>query len=607
MSAGFERIRVLDDRVSQPKPKYACVVGASSITNQRYLATATQSAITWQVRVPNTSTFIDRLVQMDGIYYLRFNVVRAIAGNLLNVGDDFGCSAFPLQHAFQSNNSTINGETCNLQLDDLLPMLLRLTNTDSANRVRTTASKLELFADYDDAYNTSSYSLAGLNTAPTRDTVPNGSGAVLIQFTDPAGNVLSGTGAYAVPGLGGGGSVNYVDGIPVYTAGLPADSHPVFVRLQSREPLVLPPFLWLDDREFEEVGIYGIQQINTEVSLRQPNRVLKFSTARSSSVDASTIVFNSGVANPVAQFYLNLMCLTPNLATPPPAQSVVPTFQFDRFTQSLPSIPASSLADPTTIATTKVVSNTYSINTIPDMFLIFIRDNSVSSTRPNDVVASIKSANITFSNVDGLASNYTQEMLYKASARNGVCATWDEFRGYANHSTRGIVPTSGSYLALAPGTDFALGSPALAPGVLGAFSFQIQMEVYSGVAMSSPILYIVPCRSGIFSSESGSSKISTGLLSQDMCLSLGSEDADPVTKSQVVRAVGGVMTGGSVLSNLGSMLSTARQVFEKAKPVLKTIRQVAEATGHPTAKRGADVMKALGLGNPRLGMRGMAE
>jgi hypothetical protein len=602
MSADFDRVRILDDRVSQPRPKYGCVVGASSITNQRYLATSTPQAITWQVRVPNTSTFIDRLVQMDGVYYLTFSVVRSVAGNLLNVGDDFGCSAFPLQHAFSSNNSSVNGETCNLQ-SELLPMLLRLTNTDSANKVRTTAHKLEMFASYDDAYNSSSYSLAGLNTAPTRDTVPNGSGSVLIQFTDPAGTVLSGNGSY----VGATGSVNYVDGIPVYTAGLGSNIHSVYVRLQSREPFVLPPFLWLDDREFEEVGIYGIQQINTEISLTQPNRVLKFSTQRGSTVDASTIVFNTGVSNPVSSFYLNLLCLSPNLATPPPAQSVVPSFSFDRFTQSLTAIPASSLADPTRITTTPVVSNTYSINTIPDMFLIFIRDNTVSSTRPSDVVAAIKSINITFSNVDGLCSTYSQEMLYKASARNGVCSSWDEFRGYANHSTRGIVPTSGSYLALVPGTDFGLGAPALCPGVLGAFSFQMSLEVYSGVAMSNPILYIVPCRSSLFCSQAGSSKISGSLLTQDAVLALGSEDSDPITKSQAMRAVGGVMTGGSVLSSLGSMLSTARQAFEKAKPVLKTIRQVAEATGHPTAKRGADVMKALGLGNPRLGMRGMAE
>jgi len=605
MAGGFERIRVLDDRVSQPKPKYGVEVGASSITNQRYLATSTQSAISWQVRIPSTSTFIDRLVQVDGTYYLQFNVVRSTPGALVSVGDTISPVAFPLQHAWQSNNSTVNGETCNLQLDDLLPMLLRLTNTDESNKVRTTAHKLEMFGSYDDAYNTSSYSLAGLNTAPTRDTVPNGAGASLLQFTDPAGTVLLGNGTYTAPG---GIVVNYVAGIPQFTLGLAGNIHPVFVRLQSREPLVLPPFIWLDEREFEEVGIYGIQQINSEISLRQPNRVLKFSTAQGSTVDASTIAFNTGATNgAVQQFYLNLMCLSPNLATPPPAQSVCPTFQFDRFTQSLPSIPASSLADPTAIATTRVVSNTYSLNTIPDMFVIFIKDTAVASNRPNDLVAGIKSVNITFSNVDGLCSTYTQEMLYKASARNGLCSTWDEFRAYGNHSVNGIVPTIGSYLCLSPAIDFALGSPALASGVLGAFSVQVSLDVYSGVAMNSPILYIVPCRSGFFTSEAGSSKISTGLLSQDMVLALGSEDADVVTKSQVSRAVGGVMTGGSVLSNLGSMLSSARSMYERAKPVLKTIRQVAEATGHPTARKGAEIAKALGLGNPRLGMRAMAE
>lgn len=605
----FDRIKVVDDRVSAPsRAKYAVNVGASSITNQRYLATSTQSAISWQVRIPSTSTFVDRLVQLDGVYYLTFNVVRAVAGALCLWGDDMGVQSYPLQRSWQSNNSTINGENVNLQLDDLLGMLLRLTNTDDANRVRTTAYKSDLFASYDDAYNSSSYSLAGLNTAPTRDTIPNSSGSVLVQFTDPNGVILTGTGSYTAPG---GITVQYVDGIPQYTGGLPGNVHPVFVRVQSKEPLVLPPFLILDDKEYAEVGIYGIQQINSEISLRQPNRVLKFSTARNSSVDAATIQFNTGATNgAVQQFYLNLMCLTPNLTVTPPAQSVVPTYQFDRFTQSLPAIPASNLDDPTTIATTQVVSNTYSINVIPDMFLIFIRDNTESSTRPSDVVAAIKSVNITFSNVDGLASNYTQEHLYKASARNGVCESYDEFKGYGNHSVNGIVATTGSYLALAPCTDFSIASPGLAPGTLGAFSFQCQLQVYSGVAMSNPILYIVPCRSGFFVSEAGSSKVSSGLLSQDMVLSLAREgaDADPVTKSQIMRSIGGVLSGGSILSNLGSMLSTARDVFEKAKPVLKTIRQVAEATGHPTAKKGADVMKALGLGAvPRLGMRQMTE
>lgn len=591
MVSTIERIPVLDDRIKQTAPKYAVCKGASSVSTQRYLANSmSTSVITWEVRVPSTAQFIDRKVIWEQTYYLSFPAVTTTPGAVCLVGDDLAPAPFCAHQAVQNFNAVINNESVNLQVEDVLNPLLRLTDGEDARRQRTCATKLEQFADMDNAYNSSSYSMAGFNTAPTRADVPNGAGSTSVMFTDATGNVLAGNGVAS--------GVNYVNGIPQYTPGLAGNVHPIFVKIVTREPLVLPPFLWRDDLEFSEVGLYGILNATINAQLRQPNRCLKFSTERGTTVDASLIAFNSSVPGGAVQSgQLVFQFLTPSLQVPPPPQSIVPYMMFERFVQPLATIPSSSAVDPTAIATTRVTSPTWTMNTIPDFLIFYIKPVIENSHYSNDWVSGIRSLNITFNNQDGIASTYSQEQLYALSVKNGLNMSWPEWRGYAQHSVNGVVATTGSYLILKPGEDFAL-PPGLAPGVLGAFSIQFSMDVYqcTGADMVTPNLYLLRPTSGFFVSEAGSSKANaSGILTQDQVLGVGN-DSDFVSRMEARRAVGGLLTGGGILSSLGSMLSTAKSAFDKARPVLSAVRAVAGEIDHPAARKGHNVMKALGLG-----------
>jgi hypothetical protein len=156
------------------------------------------------------------------------------------------------------------------------------------------------------------------------------------------------------------------------------------------------------------------------------------------------------------------------------------------------------------------------------------------------------------------------------------------------------VATTGSYILLKPGVDFAL--PESAPGVLGNFTLQVSLVVENTTdgAVVNPVFMTVVPTSGFFISEGGASRVETGILSQADVLS--SESGDFLSRMEAHRMIGAGVTGGNLLSSMANALSKAKQLYDQAKPVLSAVRNVAEKIPHEKSQKAASMMKSLGLG-----------
>jgi hypothetical protein len=89
----------------------------------------------------------------------------------------------------------------------------------------------------------------------------------------------------------------------------------------------------------------------------------------------------------------------------------------------------------------------------------------------NHLCFSITGLNITFNNVSGLLTSYSQNDLYMMSRRNGSQQTWSEFTGVIKNKNKETFAGIGSVICIDCVRDLGL-SDFLSSGSLGRFSFQ---------------------------------------------------------------------------------------------------------------------------------------
>jgi hypothetical protein len=591
----IRKITVMDDRIVQQRQSYAVEKGGTAVTNQPVLANAqSASQISFQFQVPSEQVFVSRGVNFSSTYTLTFNCTPPAAVDaLIRPGIDFALAPFPLQQAVQTTNPVINSTSVPVNTGDVKDLLLRLTDYKQVRLQRTCPTKLSSFVSYNTEANTLQNTLAGYENVPDRNELPGG--AYPITFCNPnTGAALVGTGDYSFGGV----DVSFINTIPQITNG--ATAHPVCVQFTSTEKLLASPFVFQDEYQWD-TGLFGIQNITLTLNLQSPARCLRFADVGATGRTCSAPVFTSGSGNGgVNNSRLDFQVISPSLEIPLPPKSVVPIYNFPRYLTTY----ATSLAPG---ATTTIVSQTITLNRIPDLLVMAVRPQTYLGTEA-DWFFGIQRCRINFDNVAGLLSTATQAQLYQSSVHNGLEMTFPEFQGQANFVSSGsssIVGTTGSILVLKPGIDFALSTSTTA-GVLGNFTLQFELDILnqSGNTYNSgnpyQLILLTP-ESGYFESVRGSSRVLTGLLSpQDV---LSSESADVITRMEAKRVIGGMAMGGGIMDTMASAISKAKSIYDKAKPVISAVKEVAKAIPHEKAKKASDVLGALGFGGAKLNER----
>ena len=578
MASEVTKYSVYDPRVIQTKPKYAVEKGALSITNVSFNAqTANQSSQQFNVIVPSENVFIDRAVDWVSGGVASILVTYSASGTAGDSGNaifgpgELATAAFPSHQCVAQMTATINDATVTVNTQDVLNQVLRLQDLAAHRKQRTCPTMLDLYGYAPPATNINAafaglYENSPMNGYGARfesDQAPNGAWAQW-YFCDSSGVPLTTNG-----------------GLPVSTTGA---TDTVYVRWQSTEKLLLPPFIFGDAFELS-TGLFGVQNFQVQMNmLPNPSRAIRVSAGVIGKAVGARIISSIGLPQWVTsgltgstfapypfQPALSVQFMTPALDVPLPPKSIVPYMEFPRYiTTGLSSVPSTLGVAPNAkgITTGSVVlaSNTITLPNIPDLLMIYVKPPTAGATifgtgtgtagapyafgtsttaggstwdsTISDFTLPIEGISINFDNFSGLLANHTQYQLYKMSINNGLDMDFNSWSGegrQASTTGTGTGTNSGIYtslvggpLVLRPGRDFAL-QAGQAPGLVGNFTLQFQLTV--GNQFKTPIqglnLYVVPISSGFFETIKGSSRIIKGVLTEQDILSSPAHAPEP--------------------------------------------------------------------------------
>lgn len=579
MATEVSKYSVYDPRVIQQKPKYAVEKGALSVNNVTFNAqTANSSSQQFNVIVPSENVFIDRAVDWvsGGVVSVSLGMAGtgAASGNVLVTPGEVALAAFPCHQTVQQMTATINDASVSVNTADVLNQVLRLSDLSLHRKQRTCPTMLDTYASYPRAT-----SVGGVDTATSQASLQQGSPLATYGARFESDQLPNGAFSQWWFCDVNGAPLTTNNGLPVST-GTGTVAEVFYIRFQSTEKLLLPPFIFGDGFEMS-TGLFGVQNFQVQMNLASsPARAIRIAdtyvgravgtarTVASFSVAWTTSTALTYAPYPIAPA-LAVQFLTPALDVPLPPKSIVPYMEFPRYITNLTPNQASTIGASIPTAqggrsgATAQSSNTITLPNIPDLIMIYAKPSTVGATigsaalytgqsptgiwdsAMSDFTLPISAISVNFDNFSGLLANHSQYELYKMSVNNGLdmdFATWsgESKRAPASGTGTPYVATCGGPLVLRPGRDFAL-QAGQAPGLVGNFSLQFNVTLGNQwlVPITSISLFCVPISSGFFETIKGSSRIIKGVLTEQDILS----SANAAPAADLDRLVGRANTG----------------------------------------------------------------
>jgi hypothetical protein len=578
-TSDIAKMSVFDPRIIQQAPAFAVNKGALSLTNVPFTAISqTTSQHTYNCPIPSQNVFVDRAIDWTNQLYLNVDVVSTnvsvpVGNSYLDFGKDCALTNFPLHSLIQTMTATINDTTVTMNTSDVLKEVLRLTSTRGNKLSRTCPTMDDNSVLYSDLALTAASPLASYGERKTESDVPNGAfpGVLFCSpvapFTiyQPGANVNN---AYLDPVSGQ--QISIVNGVPVKPASPAADNVRVGIVVSSIEKLVLSPFIFANQHEWD-TGLFGINAIQFVMNLGSPARILRGTQTLNGAVRSFTTSYGSqGFQNS----QLLVQILTPSLDVPLPPKSVVPYMEFPRYISSLTPSPNPWL---------KNTSQTFSSQTIvlpqiPDMLLIYAKPATYASPNVADFHYVPENISLNFDNFAGLLSAHRQPQLYQMAVHNGLEMDYAQWVGNGYVGSGGVVggsslPTVGGFLVLRPGVDFALQS-GQAPGLAGNFVLQYNITLRNqGPDHDGAIqLFTVAVNAGFFESMAGSSRVVKAVVSEADIISA---EPAPIGSHDEARR----LVGAGWMDTLGSFFHRALSAYRTSKPYVSMAKSLLPESG----------------------------
>jgi hypothetical protein len=465
-------------------------------------------------------------------------------------GINTSLQAFPLASLMTTMNAQINNTNVSINLQDVLPSLLRMNNSRELYRYNSTTPSLpdQVYGSYANAVGATNNPMASIYAGSYDvDQNPRGSFPVQMTVIHASGDPVAYDTSLASSGLT---DVWYIQFTTVVT-----------------EPLFLSPFTWGDPHTTNSSGLVGINNINltcnidtsfkrfisTSIPANQlvgifPGRVSPTGTTSSNLFESTGVTLGGGVvlnAPTGSTPSLLFRFLSPHPSDVFSVRNVCPYISYPRY---ITNTVTAQLAPG---ASTQLTSANLQLNQMPDLFLITVR-KSMSLQTPQDTMSqmAIKSISINLNNQSGLLSSASTEQLWRMSRKNASTQSYLEFVGVVAGNIPGPVsvnqlggmvqnvPSTGSILVINP-TDLSI-PEYLAPGSLGNFNFQFNVTVTNQYPVAvAPEICVVAVNSGIFVTEMGVSTTYTGILNKEMVETARKGDA--VSTADASRMIGGRM------------------------------------------------------------------
>ena len=533
---------------------------ASQSTYQQFQAvSASNSSIVFNVQIPSENIVIDRHLLISS--QLAFEITATnvpIGDQAFQYGLTDCLQAFPLNSLFTTTQATINNVSVSTNLQDVLPMLMRMNDKRMLSRYNSLTPSLpdSAYGEYKDAPGSNNNPLAGYSNASyDEDFEPRGAFHLdFIQIDRYAGGV-------------------FVDNSPISTA--TTNVFKIFIKVSLTEPfLALSPFINCEPNC--GAGLVGVNNMSMVLNVDSSCKRL-FSTANSfvngggnglegyitnialGWADAPQGGASQAVGFLNTRLLFNFLSLQPEQYAKISTKNVVPFMDYPRYLTTFAS--GTNIAPG---ATSTLTSQSIQLNQVPDMILITARVPMSSQTwNYASSFLTIEGISINFNNASGLLASATQQDLYNLSFRNGSAQSFYEFRGEAdvNNNVSGTtttLPTTGSLLVLNPVFDFSLPS-YLSASSLGQYQFQFNLRVKNqyDFTIAQPEICIITCNSGIFATQQGTSQIFTGILTKEQVLRTKEQNPVPhLASDEYKRLVGGKLQN----RGMGSLMKMVREM-----------------------------------------------
>lgn len=568
----IQKLVVYDSRMLQLPPRYAIERGALSTNPQRFRATtASSTAHTFTILPPYEDVMWSRYILWTCTTGLKIRM-RVERGVTLHVpllpAGLWSLAPFPNTQLVSTIQATFNNCSVTTQLSDTLDLQLRMCALAANNSLRFAPHKMDRYARYEDSIGASSATTASYDDAVDSTSVPNGAGANYWFCTATGaiareGDVVATSGAY---------TISIRNGQPCTDQYAAADYEvDLYLAYTSIEPLWLSPLIFSDVME-GGAALTGIKSASVVLNMRTPSaaHLLRVANRQAWPITVQSVDWAPGSgAGGVglaaqADSTLNIFFLSAPLSLPKAPACVLPYMDVPRYpTASGTDVRQHSYTAlrynlglrPEDTNVVPIDSNIITLSQIPDFVAIFVRprnDNyafapGIDAATQGRWLLPIKNISITFNNRSGLLAGATQFQLFEMTRANGIRdVDWNAFRGYGM-TPQGRVGLAGSPVVLRA-TDWGI-DDAFAPGLSGAWSFQVRVETYAPQSISPPgtgplvepppipvDVVIVPYMSGFMITREGETERIMGVLTSKEILS--SASAPYIERSELARTVG---------------------------------------------------------------------
>jgi len=484
---------------------------------------ASSSQIVWNVQVPSENILIDRHLLMTSKVNFTINLTDVPIGeNCINWGLTSALSAFPLQSLFTTMQATINNASTSVNIQDILPMILRCNDNRKLARYNSMTPSMP---DCQWGQFSQAVSVVG--------PVSNSNNNVLSSLNNNGyDNDFQPRGSFPVQLLG---VVHNITGGGVDDSIISTnlnDTWSIGLSFTTTEPfLALSPFTnCMPMSASSGSGLIGINNMSIVCNVDGTAKRLlgiaePYLTGGATANGAINLGFtDGGVSYPAFQnsrLLFNFQTLTSLQYAKISSKCIVPYTDYPRYLTSFTN--NEQVAPNTTITLT---SQNLQLNQVPSQIMITVR-KPMSSQTPYDTSSflSIQNISINFNSQSGLLASATQQDLYNISYRNGCAQSYYEWQGYNNNFENGVPPLfvngqpqsevavpTGSLLIINPALDLSL-PEMLSAGSLGQYSFQFNITVKNNYnAPITPEICIITKNDGIFVTQQGTSIIYTGIL-----------------------------------------------------------------------------------------------
>jgi hypothetical protein len=562
----FRCVLIEDSRIADitSTEGFGVLSGASQSTFQQFQAvSASNSSIVFNIQVPSENIVIDRHLLLSST--LAFEISAGgtsypvpVGSKVFQYGLTESLQAFPLNSLFTTTQATINNVSVSTNLQDVLPMLMRMNSSEMLQRYNTLTASLpdQTWGEYQYGVGSNSNPLASYNNM-SYDTDFTPRGAFKLDFLQ-IDRYVSGV---------------FADNSPISTNPL-TNTWKIFIKVTLTEPfLALSPFI--NQQPNMSAGIVGVNNMSMVLNVDSSCKRL-FSTANTGvNIGGDGLTgFISGIALGWAdapnggtaqatgftntRLLFNFLSLQPEQYAKISTKNVVPYLDYPRYLTTFNNSVAIASK-----GTSTITSQSIQLNQVPDLILICARvPMSSQNWNYTSSFLGISKISVNFNNASGLLSTATQQDLYNISFANGSSQSFHEFRGEAdvnNNNSGGVsvVPTTGALLVLSPVYNFSLPS-YLSASSLGQYQFQFNIDVFNQYDFEvSPELCIVTMNSGIFATQQGTSQIFTGILTKEQVLRTKEQNPQSaLTSVEYKRLVGGQLGNmgmGNVLSMIKNM------------------------------------------------------